>query len=117
VSLVVTRTDGDYSVVVLHDATQGQNALKADLRIYNFVPGCIASILVDKKIKVFDNLFEGASQRRAINPVVVDLVAMCGKAESPTFTLPQLQPGSRYSLFLTGDIAKPVIIGNMDSVE
>jgi alginate O-acetyltransferase complex protein AlgF len=117
VSLVVTRADGEYTVIVVNDATQGQNALKADLRIYNFVPGCTASVLVDKKVKVFDNLAEGASQRRAINPVVVDLVAMCDKAESPIFTLPQLQPGSRYSLFLTGNIAKPVIIGNTDSVE
>jgi alginate O-acetyltransferase complex protein AlgF len=117
VTLVIKRNGEDYSLTALQDSTQGHNALKADLRVYNLVSGCSLAVTADKDLKVFDNLNEGETRRRAINPVAVDLAALCGKAVSASLSLPQLQPGSRYSLFVTGEAAKPVLTGKLDAVE
>lgn len=116
-TLVLKKTGDEYSVSALTDSTQGHNALKADLRVYNLVPGCTATVTADKELKVFDNLPEGETRRRAINPVAVDLAALCGKASSAALALPQLQPGARYSMFITGEASAPVLTGKLDVVE
>lgn len=116
-TLVLKKSGDDYSLSAIADATQGHNALKADLRVYNLVSGCTAVVIADKELKVFDNLTEGESRRRAINPVAADLVALCGKAQSAVLALPQLQPGARYSMFITGEASAPALSGKLDVVE
>jgi alginate O-acetyltransferase complex protein AlgF len=116
-TLVIKRSGDEYGLTGLQDATLGHNALKADLRVYNLAEGCTATVMADKELKVFDRLPEGETRRRAINPVAVELTALCGKAESVPWPLPQLAPGTRYSLFVTGDSAKPVLTGKIDVVD
>lgn len=116
-TLVLRQTGGDYSLVALNDITRGHNALKADLRFYNLVPGCLATVMAEQALKVFDDVPENETRRRAINPVAVPLNGLCGKTSSLPWTLPPLQPGARYSLFLTGDPLKPVLTGKIDVVE
>ena len=115
---LVLRKQGDqYGVTVVVDGTQGHNALKATVRLYNLVPGCLATVTAEKSLKVFENLPEGESRHRSINPVAAELVATCGQAVTAPLQLPALQPGGRYSLFVTGDANKPVLSGRPDVVE
>lgn len=117
ITLILKKSGEEYSLAALQDATQGHNALKADLRVYNLVPGCIATVIANKDIKVFTDLPEGGTLRRAINPIKVEFTARCASGvESLPLSPPQLQPGSRYSLFITGIPAKPILSGNLDAV-
>jgi alginate O-acetyltransferase complex protein AlgF len=58
----------------------------------------------------------GAQDARAINPVSAKLVGQCGAAASAALPLPTLAAGDSYSLFVTGDAAKPVLSGARDAL-
>ncbi|MEM5389105.1 alginate O-acetyltransferase AlgF [Paraburkholderia phymatum] len=91
------------------------NGLKATLRVFNFVPGCAATISVDGDgPTVFARVASGTQDARAINPLDVKLVGQCGKAISAPLPLPMLAAGDSYSLFVNGNAAKPVLSGARD---
>ncbi|WP_186307883.1 alginate O-acetyltransferase AlgF [Paraburkholderia sp. BCC1884] len=93
------------------------DGLKATLRAFNFAPGCSATIGVDGNgPTVFTQVAEGAQGARAINPVSAKLVGRCGSAASAALPLPTLAAGDSYSLFLTGDAARPVLSGTRDAL-
>lgn len=103
-----TRISGRYERV---------DGLKATLHAFNFAPGCSAKIsLAGDGPAVFDQVSTGAQTSRAINPVSATLVGQCGAAKSAPLTLPPLAAGDSYSLFLTGDAAKPELIGVRDAL-
>lgn len=103
-----TRVSGRYGHV---------DGLKATLHAFNFTPGCSAKIsLGGDGPTVFDQVGTGAQTSRAINPVSATLVGQCGTAKSAPLTLPPLAAGDSYSLFLTGDAAKPELIGVRDAL-
>lgn len=93
------------------------DGLKATLRAFNFAPGCSAKIGVDGNgPTVFAQVAAGAQDTRAINPVSAKLVGQCGAAASAALPLPALAAGDSYSLFVTGDAAKPVLSGARDAL-
>ena len=103
-----TRISGRYARV---------DGLKATLHAFNFARGCSAKIsLAGDGPVVFDQVSTGAQTSRAINPVSATLVGQCGAAKSAPLTLPPLAAGDSYSLFLTGDAAKPELIGVRDAL-
>lgn len=93
------------------------DGLKATLRAFNFAPGCSAKIGIDGNgPTVFAQVAQGAQDARAINPVSAKLVGQCGAAASTALPLPPLAAGDSYSLFLTGDAARPVLSGARDAL-
>ncbi|RFU48098.1 alginate O-acetyltransferase AlgF [Paraburkholderia sp. DHOC27] len=103
-----TRIDGQYAHI---------DGLKATLHAFNFAPGCSAKISVGSDgPTVFEQMNAGAQTSRAINPVSATLVGQCGAAKSAPLTLPPLAAGDSYSLFVTGDAAKPELIGARDAL-
>lgn len=116
------------TIAVLHDAqgwraravtTRGAriDGLKATLQAYNFASNCGANIgIAGAGTTVFGNLSEGTTQARAINPVKASLVGQCGAAVTAPVMLPQLAAGDRYSLFVLGDAANPVLAGARDTL-
>ena len=124
-----TPRAGDAVTVALRHDTKGWHAtrivgryervdgLKATLRAFNFAPGCSAKIGVDGNgPTVFALVAAGAQDARAINPVSAKLVGQCGAAASAALPLPTLAAGDSYSLFVTGDAAKPVLSGARDAL-
>jgi alginate O-acetyltransferase complex protein AlgF len=124
-----TQAAGDALTIALtHDAKgwraipvsgryEHADGLKATLHAFNFAAGCSAKIsLGDAGPTVFDQMNTGAQLSRAINPVSATLVGQCGTAKSAPLTLPTLAAGDSYSLFLTGDAAKPELIGVRDAL-
>lgn len=116
VTLVLKRNAEGFGVTSIVDLTQGRNALKVDLRVYNLVHGCLATVMANQKIKVFDEVAEGATQRRSINPVAANFSTKCSK-ESDPLSVSQWIAGSSYSLFITGDGDKPMLAGKADAVD
>ncbi|MGA9912469.1 MAG: cell division protein FtsQ [Paraburkholderia sp.] len=124
-----TPRAGDAVTVALRHDTKGWHAtrivgryervdgLKATLRAFNFASGCSAKIGVDGNgPTVFAQVAAGAQDARAINPVSAKLVGQCGAAASAALPLPTLAAGDSYSLFVTGDAAKPVLSGARDAL-
>ena len=124
-----TPRAGDAVTVALRHDTKGWHAtrivgryervdgLKATLRAFNFAPGCSAKIGVNGNgPTVFALVAAGAQDARAINPVSAKLVGQCGAAASAALPLPTLAAGDSYSLFVTGDAAKPVLSGARDAL-
>ncbi|WP_343315326.1 alginate O-acetyltransferase AlgF [Brucella sp. BE17] len=96
------------------DQTRGHDDLKAELRLYNLVPGCNASLALADGPDVFKDVAPGTSMRRSINPVSADLLGKCAAVTSNAFSLPSLKAGDRFSLFLTGSADKPALGGQTD---
>lgn len=117
VTLVLKRTGDVLSLTPILDSMQGRNALKADLRVYNLAAGCVANILANKEVKVFSDVPTGSALRRSINPIAVEFFANCGGKASAGLVPPQLQAGSRFSLFVTGDPANPTLSGMADVLQ
>jgi alginate O-acetyltransferase complex protein AlgF len=93
------------------------DGLKATLRAFNFSTGCSARIAVDGNgPAVFAQVATADQQARAINPVAAKLVGSCGAATTQALALPTLTAGDSYSLFVTGDAAKPVLTGVRDAL-
>jgi hypothetical protein len=123
-----TRAGDAVTVALRHDAKgwratrivgryERVDGLKATLRAFNFAPGCSAKIGVDGNgPTVFAQLGAGAQDTRAINPVSAKLVGRCGAAVSAALLLPALAVGDSYSLFVTGDAARPVLSGTRDAL-
>lgn len=115
---VLLRKDGDkIKATPVVDSTQGQDALKVELRVYNLVPACAAAIVIASGPEVFNGVETDSTRRRAINPVAATLEGRCGEAASKPLTLPALKAGDRFSLFLTGTAARPVLHGQIDRTE
>lgn len=115
---IVLRNDGGIlKAVPIADSTEGSDDLKAELRLYNLVPGCVGAVAIAAGPTVFKDVPEAESRRRAINPVEASLVGKCGAKESAPMRLPSLKAGDHYSLFLIGASEAPILAGQLDSTE
>lgn len=115
-STVVVPASGP--AVVIADPTEGRNDLKAQLRVYNLVPGCAASVAVaDGGPVVFEGVATNDTRQRAINPIEAVLAASCGAAVSQPLKLPPLKAGDHYSLFLLPGASGPKLAGQRDETE
>lgn len=100
-------------------AAAGADALRAQLRAFNFVDGCEAKIALEQNpaTAVFTAVAPGHVASRSINPVAATLVAVCGNGLSEPFALPRLAAGQSFSLFLSGTAAHPVLSGAIDALD
>jgi alginate O-acetyltransferase complex protein AlgF len=115
---VVVAREGDNWTSRAIDEGQGGNAsdLKAQLRFFNLMPGCEATLRIAEGPTVFDAVAFTAVKSRAINPVEAQLEATCG-GSNVALKLPQLRAGDHYSLFLTATGGKGVLSGQFDETE
>ncbi|MGU7770234.1 alginate O-acetyltransferase AlgF [Burkholderia sp. MR1-5-21] len=118
-TLVPKREGAHASLIVIDDSGGTQDALKADLRFYNLTGNCTgAQLEVSPAGSVlFLNIPPSGVAGRAINPVSAKLAAACGASRTAPYTLPALQPGDHYSLFLTGSAMKPVLRGQASETD
>ncbi|MRW82857.1 hypothetical protein GJ698_01970 [Pseudoduganella sp. FT26W] len=109
---------GPGKAVLLADATDTRDDLKAELRFYNLVAGCDAALALKNGPTVFERVAYRGSARRNINPVKAALRAGCASApDGATATLPALKSGDHVSLFLLGDAARPRLHVQVDATE
>ncbi|MGE4371876.1 MAG: hypothetical protein AB7E29_03070 [Xanthobacter sp.] len=114
-STIVIGPDGTARLIA--DGTDARNDLKAQLRVYNLVPGCKGAVAVENGPTVFDGLATDETRSRAINPIEARLVGRCGDAETPAFQLPPLKAGDHFSLFLLEGSSGPELKGQRDETE
>lgn len=105
--------------VEIDDSGNNQDALKAELRFYNLGNGCAAGSLqvAPTGPQLFGNVQPQGVASRSINPVKAQVQTSCGSASSAPLTLPSLQPGDHYSLFLTGTGSAPVLRGQVSATD
>ncbi|WP_022981214.1 alginate O-acetyltransferase AlgF [Ideonella sp. B508-1] len=110
-SWVLRREGAHYAFTAIDDTGEPPDALKAELRFYNLVPGCTAAQLqiAPAGAAVLRDVPPLGAAARAVNPVHAQLVAVCGTVASPAQALPTLQAGDHLSLFMTGTAARPVL--------
>lgn len=117
---LVPQTDGKtVRFVSVDDSGNSQDALKAELRFYNLGAGCSAGSLqvAPSGPQLFGNVAPQDAASRSINPVSAQVQTSCGTASSTPLTLPSLQPGDHYSLFLTGSGNAPVLRGQVSATD
>lgn len=118
-TLVPRRDGGGAGFAVIDDAGGAQDALKAELRFYNLAEGCAAGRveIAPSGPALFQKVAARASAARAVNPVSATLAASCGATASAPLTLPAMQPGDHYSLFLTGAPGRPTLRGQLSETD
>ncbi|MDQ0505742.1 alginate O-acetyltransferase AlgF [Xanthobacter agilis] len=114
-STIVIGAGGN--AVLIPDSTEGRNDLKAQLRVYNLVPGCAGAVAVAEGPTVFDAVATNETRQRAINPIEATLVGRCGAASTAPLKLPPLKAGDHYSLFLVPGPDGVVLAGQRDETE
>lgn len=108
----------DGKALLLTDATDSRDDLKAELRFYNLARGCQATLSLAGGATVFAHVDFQASAKRNINPVKAELTAACaGAGSAAAVALPVLKPGDHVSLFLTGTAARPRLQVQADATE
>lgn len=118
-TLVARRDGGKVTLARIDDSGGAQDALKAELRFYNLIPGCAGAALKvsPQGPTLFDDIKPQTAAARAINPVRASLAGACGAAASAELALPALQPGDHYSLFLGGTAAVPTLTGQVSATD
>ncbi|MEF3066664.1 alginate O-acetyltransferase AlgF [Pandoraea apista] len=118
-TVIVRRDGGKVALTTLVDTAGTQDGLKAELRFYNLSEKCSGAKLSVSPSgpTLFDDVGQGASVARAINPVKATLVSGCGAAVSGTLALPGLEPGDHYSLFVLGTQTAPVLRGQLSATD
>ena len=116
-TVVVTREGANWKSYAI-DEGQGANAsdLKAQLRFFNLMPGCEATLRIAEGPTVFEAVAFTTVKSRAINPVEAQLEATCG-GSTASLKLPPLRSGDHYSLFLTQTGSKTALSGQFDETE
>ncbi|WP_153012990.1 alginate O-acetyltransferase AlgF [Pseudacidovorax intermedius] len=108
---VLRREGGGHAFTAIDDTGDVPDALKAELRFYNLVPGCAKAQLqiAPAGTPVVRDVAPMSAGARSVNPVQAQLAAACGIAASAAQALPALQAGDHLSLFMTGSADKPVL--------
>ncbi|MFG1361236.1 alginate O-acetyltransferase AlgF [Xanthobacter pseudotagetidis] len=123
---LVPAADGFSTVVIppggapaqiISDSTEGRNDLKAQLRFYNFVPGCAGAVAVVDGPTVFEDVATFGTRQRVINPIEASLTGRCGGAASQALKLPPLKAGDNFSLFLVQGPSGVTLLGQRDETE
>jgi len=115
-TVVVTHDRGGWSGHAIDEGQGSTDDLKAELRFFNLVPGCPASLTVANGPTVFEAVASRNFKSRRINPVAAELQAKCGD-RTASLELPQLRSGDHYSLFFAEQADKPSLVGQFDQTE
>ncbi|MFC4279098.1 alginate O-acetyltransferase AlgF [Achromobacter aloeverae] len=94
---------GGLRTVVVHEQPDDFNALKASVAFYNLDAQCASAALLaaGRNIVLLDQVPEGQSKRRQINPVPLSVQLSCaGQAVGQPLDLGTLEAGQRYTVFL-----------------
>ncbi|WP_051516475.1 alginate O-acetyltransferase AlgF [Herbaspirillum sp. RV1423] len=113
-TVVLNGTD---QALLINDATDGRNDLKAELRFYNLARDCNAALAIQDGATIFERVAYGDHRKRTINPVQARLLGRCDNTASAALALPPLKSGDHASLFLFGDAGNPRLIGQIDATE
>lgn len=117
ITVVLTHEAQGWRAARVAHPQERLDAMRATLRVYNFAGACAGKIAVaDGGPTVFAQVPAGTQQARAINPIAARLTGACGAATTAPLQLPPLAAGDSYSLFLSGDAAKPLLTGTRDEL-
>jgi len=116
-TLIYRPSSSGPKLTAITDDPGEDNGLLAQLRFYNLVSGCTASLTLQNGPTVFEGVAKDESKSRSINPVTATLVPKCETAVGAPLKLPPLKAGDHYSIFLVGSAAKPGAVGNTDITE
>ncbi len=111
-TIAIAAAGKDWAERAIDEGTGNSNDLKTELRFFNLLSDCKASLRIADGPQVFEAVNPGELKSRTINPVQARLQADCADAVSG-FELPQLKPGDHYSLFLR----KTGLSGQFDETE
>lgn len=111
-TLLLQRSSKGYVFFPLDDTGDTEDALKAELRFYNFASACPEAKLVlsPSGTPVFRAVAEQASAARSVNPVRAAVAGQCGAEATAAQQLPAMQPGDHLSLFLLGTGKAPLLV-------
>lgn len=115
----LTRNGKNWHTQLISERAGRNDKLKVSLQVFNLAPACSGKIGIAGGPAVFEQVESGTSKARSINPVTARLVGACDAAKGGTskqLALPQLNAGDSYSLFLTGDAARPILFGVHDAI-
>ena len=115
-TLVIGGDDEHWQHFVMDEGQGSVNDLKAELRFFNLIPHCDASLRIAGGPTIFDVAEFVSVKSRTINPVQAQLEASCN-GRGATFRLPQLRPGDHYSLFFREVANQPDLTGQLDETE
>ncbi|NYT58417.1 cell division protein FtsQ [Alcaligenaceae bacterium] len=110
-TIMIYRVEGNFTFESIIDGNDSIDGLKAKLVFYNLVNDCLARLSIINGPVIFDAVADGVRVALAVNPVVATLIGSCSASASKPLTLPSLQPGDHYSLFLTGTSEVPILSG------
>lgn len=121
---VTPQPDRFYTIALARDGSshvidEGQGRatdLKAELRFFNLMGACKASLKIAGGPTVFDEIEPRNLKSRAINPVEAELEASCGENHA-SFKLPPLRSGDHYSLFYADVGGTSSLTGQFDEIE
>ena len=105
------------ALTVFRDMPSDFNALKSSLGLFNADKTCAQAQLVagENHMAVIPDIAPGASGRRLVNPVDVQLAVACGDAaKAAPAKLGQLAAGDRYSIFVATGPSGPEIVAQRD---
>lgn len=114
----VILTSASTSQLVV-DNTDNANDLKAELRFYNTIANCTASLsIANNGPVIFKDIASYQSNKRAVNPVKADITGTCtGGAASSPVALPPVKAGDKASIFLLGDQQHPRVFVQIDRTD
>lgn len=115
-TVVVAREGAGWTSYLIDEGQGTSNDLKAQLRFFNLVATCDATLKVANGPIVFDTTAFKSVRSRAINPVQARLEASCG-GRSASYELPQLRSGDHVSLFLRETVGGLGLSGQFDETE
>jgi alginate O-acetyltransferase complex protein AlgF len=115
-TIVLVRAKSGWSSYVVEEGRSVVNDLKAQLRFFNLVSECQASLRVVDGPTIFDATAIKDVRSRAINPVQATVEALC-ENNVASLVLPTLRAGDHFSLFLIHREGKLDLSGQFDETE
>lgn len=115
-TLVISKTNSTWTVRSIDEGQSSSDGLKAKLRFFNLVPGCIATLRIADGPTIFQQTPFASVQSRTINPVTAKLEGSCNEGNA-SLTLPQLRAGDYYSVFFRKDSERLRLTGQLDETE
>ncbi|HML10144.1 MAG TPA: alginate O-acetyltransferase AlgF [Stellaceae bacterium] len=117
VTVAVTAGGGGIALVVFRETPSDFNALKSSLGLFNADKDCAKAQLVagDNRQSVIADVAPGATGRRLVNPVNIELAVACADpAQAVPAKLGQLNAGDRYSVFVVASASGPQVVARRD---
>ena len=118
-SVVGIATEQGLNLVTVREVPDDFNALKASLAFYSLDASCANAGLqaAGRNVDIFQDVANGALQRRSINPLNLSVQLRCGGASvGEPLALGELAAGQRYTLFLVPSADGPRLFQALDNL-